>query len=201
MKSGLIGREEGEQLRQAALARKDELRETSQRMTALMDRARADEEFDPDEFGQPRDVSTEKANEEHAERIRNRRSEDRRNEAVEPAYQVGQPVYDFKIGDKSDLEFVRVTARNGGSSGEFIMRRQDYERILEDGGPAAVRDVWSLPAEPELVLPVNPADTKLRVGIAAANQFGSGGGLQFELINGLRRSWFGKPVEIGRSND
>ena len=49
VKSGLIGREEGEQLRQAALARKDELRETSQRMTALMDRARADEEFGPDE--------------------------------------------------------------------------------------------------------------------------------------------------------
>ena len=159
------------------------------------------EPADPDEFGQPRDVSTETANEEHAEGIRNRRSEDRRNEAVEPAYQVGQPVYDFKIGDKSDLEFVRVTARNGGSSGGFIMRRQDYERILEDGGPAAVRDAWSLPVEPELVLPVNPADTRLRVGIAAANQFGSGGGLQFELLDELRRSWFGKPVEIGRSND
>ena len=49
VKSGLIGREEGEQLRQAALARKDELRETSQRMTALMDRTRADERFGPDE--------------------------------------------------------------------------------------------------------------------------------------------------------
>ena len=49
VKSGLIGREEGEQLRQAALARKDELRDTSQRMTALMDRTRADEEFGPDE--------------------------------------------------------------------------------------------------------------------------------------------------------
>ena len=49
VKSGVIGREDGERLRQAALARKDELRETSRQMSTLMDRVRADEDFEPDD--------------------------------------------------------------------------------------------------------------------------------------------------------
>ena len=49
VKSGVIGREDGERLRQAALARKDELREAGRQMSALMDRVRADEDFEPDD--------------------------------------------------------------------------------------------------------------------------------------------------------
>ena len=73
-----------------------------------------------------------------------------------------------------------------------MMLKQDYERILKEGGPGAVKDAWGLANEPEMVLPVNPKNTTVRVGSAAANRFGSGGGLQFEMTGELDPDWFGE---------
>ena len=49
------------------------------------------------------------------------------------------------------------------------------------------------------VAPVKPGPGGgARIGTAAANSFGRGGGIQIELPNELNPDWFGEPSPIGK---
>ena len=106
------------------------------------------------------------------------------------------------FGEVGDGDFVRVHTRKDSKMGEFIMPRSEFESIMADGGAEALKDRYALPETPKFVTPVKPGPgVDARIGTAAANSYGRGGGIQIELPTGLNRAWFGDPMPIGGSGN
>jgi len=102
---------------------------------------------------------------------------------------------------QDSTEFVRVLNVGKDSitepAGNWVLRMQDIEGLT----PAQIRQKYALPQEPTHFVPVTlPGGVNMRSGASASNDFGAGGGYQYNIRqNGrLPEEWFGNLVRIGK---
>jgi hypothetical protein len=97
----------------------------------------------------------------------------------ETPYKPGTIVYEFTT--TSEVQFVRVHGKNNRER-SWIMKKEDIEGLT----PEQIKDKYAIPDLPTQITDVYvPAGTRIRVGTAAGNKFGSGGGIQYELLQRL----------------
>ena len=145
------------------------------------------------------DVDPRQANERSRNRYIGRNPPGTPPSSVQPSWDENRAIYDRKFGEVGDGDFVRVHTGKGSKMGEFIMPRSEFESIMADGGAEALKDRYALPETPKFVTPVKPGPgVDARIGTAAANSYGRGGGIQIELPTGLNPDWFGEPSLIGK---
>jgi len=118
----------------------------------------------------------------------------------DPAY----PVYEVET-TRDTANYVRLVpeATKGDPTGEWIMRRSDYDAIMKHpDGPQILKDKYALPSAPKYVSTVRiPPGEKLQMGVAKGNpKWGNGGGVQFR-INPQRpfKPWFSTSQPFGYS--
>ena len=114
----------------------------------------------------------------------------------QPAYAKGTTVTQYRTTMKQ--KFVRVfNSRNIGAKaeGKWMMRESEIQGL----SPEQIQSRFALPGEnvpTEMVEVEVPAGTLMQVGYAGTNSFGTGGGVQVELMQEIPASSFGTPTAL-----
>ena len=113
----------------------------------------------------------------------------------QPAYAKGTTVTQYRTTMKQ--KFVRVfNSKNGNSAqGKWMMKESEIQGL----SPEQIQERFALPgqnAPSEMVEVEVPAGTLMQVGYAGTNAWGTGGGVQFEVLEALPASAFGTPTAL-----
>jgi hypothetical protein len=113
----------------------------------------------------------------------------------QPAYAKGTTVTQYRTMMKQ--KFVRVfNLKNGNSAqGQWMMKESEIQGLT----PEQIQSRFALPGQnlPNQMVEVEvPAGTLMQVGYAGTNSFGTGGGVQFEVMQILPGSAFGTPTAL-----
>ncbi len=113
----------------------------------------------------------------------------------EPAYAKGTTVTQYRTTMKQ--KFVRVfNPKNGNSPmGKWMMKESEIQGL----SPEQIQQRFALPGQnaPSEILEVEvPAGTLMQVGYAGTNAWGTGGGVQFEVMEAIPSSSFGIPTAL-----
>jgi RHS repeat-associated protein len=114
---------------------------------------------------------------------------------AEPAYAKGTTVTQYRTMIKQ--KFVRVfNPKNGNAAqGKWMMKESEIQGL----SPEQIQSRFALPgqnAPSEMVEVEVPAGTLMQVGYAGTNAFGTGGGVQFEVMEAIPSSSFGTPTAL-----
>jgi hypothetical protein len=97
----------------------------------------------------------------------------------EPPYKAGTITTEFTT--TAEKNFVRVHGPNNRERA-WVMEKSEIEGLT----PEQIKDKFALPETPTYITDVKvPKDTRMRMGIAGRNKFGSGEGIQYELLDVL----------------
>jgi RHS repeat-associated protein len=113
----------------------------------------------------------------------------------EPAYAKGTTVTQYRTTMKQ--KFVRVfNPKNGNQAqGKWMMRESEIQGLT----PEQIQERFAIPGQntPSEIVEVEvPAGTLMQVGYAGTNAFGTGGGVQYELMEAIPGSSFGTPTAL-----
>jgi RHS repeat-associated protein len=113
----------------------------------------------------------------------------------QPAYAKGTTVTQYRTTVKQ--KFVRVfNPKNGNSAqGKWMMKESEIQGL----SPEQIQERFALPgqnAPSEIVEVEVPAGTLMQVGYAGTNAWGTGGGVQFEVMEAIPSSSFGTPTAL-----
>jgi RHS repeat-associated protein len=113
----------------------------------------------------------------------------------QPAYAKGTMVTQYRTTMKQ--KFVRVfNLKNGNSAqGQWMMKESEIQGL----SPEQIQSRFALPGQnlPNQMVEVEvPAGTLMQVGYAGTNSFGTGGGVQFELMQEIPVASFGTPMAL-----
>ena len=102
-----------------------------------------------------------------------------------PPYTEGTRARDIVL--QKERVFVRVHGE-GNQAGSWVMRSHEIEGLT----PQQIKDKFALPEIPTLISDVHaPAGTRIRLGTVAPQPgWGSGGAIQYELLQRLPASSF-----------
>jgi len=114
---------------------------------------------------------------------------------AQPAYAKGTTVTQYRTTIKQ--KFVRVfNPKNGNSAqGKWMMRESEIQGLT----PEQIQSKFALPgqnAPSEIVEVEVPAGTLMQVGYAGTNAWGTGGGVQYELMEAIPGTSFGSPTNL-----
>ena len=114
---------------------------------------------------------------------------------LQPAYKPGTMVQQYRTSVKT--KFVRVfnsKSPNASAEGKWMMKESEIQGLTAE----EIADKFALPGgAPNQYVEVEvPAGTTMQTGISAQNAFGTGGGVQFELMQQIPSSSFSSPMPI-----
>jgi RHS repeat-associated protein len=112
-----------------------------------------------------------------------------------PAYAKGTMVTQYRTTMKQ--KFVRVfNSKNGNTAqGRWMMKESEIQGL----SPEQIQQRFALPgqnAPSEIVEVEVPAGTLMQVGYAGTNAWGTGGGVQYELLQEIPLASFGAPTGL-----
>lgn len=138
------------------------------------------------------------ANREFVQGLKSRSGRPKGASEPHPPYRPGTFVFNAKVGPMSG-EFVQVFRGAGKRPGEWLMRKQDFDRLRVRRDAARLFKDWFALLDPPTHFRIVRFNRTVnaRVGIASQHRkLGDGNGIQLQLLEKPETSWFSKPQLI-----
>ncbi len=118
----------------------------------------------------------------------------------QPAHDPDGTVYEMETNTDFN-RFVRLVREDqkNAPAGEFLIPKEEYDTITASpGGLEKLMDMYAIPEQKTHISEVTlPPGVEVRISNAAGNDFGSGGGIQVEIMDDLSRKWFDDARPVG----
>ncbi len=106
----------------------------------------------------------------------------KKEKGYDPPYKPGTVVHEFELAE--DTVFMRFFNEGGYVTGDWLVEHHEIAGLTR----AEIKDKLSLPKMPDNIVEVHvPKGTKMRTGVINPLFEGKGGGMQFELLEKLKK--------------